>query len=199
MKKKCVLGIDPSIRSTGLCIWRTNELGESTNDYFLITSKITKKMASIDDPHICIQSYTSKDVKNLTSIGKEQSKTYNVKMISAYINNILMSFHPDYIVMEAIAYAANGTIDQLAGLNYVIRMSAMTLNIPIYIIPPTTIKMESVGNGQATKEIMIDTWQKLETKLNKDIFNIKCDDLADAYFMAHFPKDKIKIEQDIKK
>lgn len=188
-KKKYIIGIDPSIRSTGVCVW---DMEEDKHIYYLITAHATKKLLNRKELHIL--QYEHETQTGLTSIGKEIAKTKNVRNVVDRVESIIYYYRPEYIVMEAVAFAANGTIDALAGINYGIRMSADIINIPIYVIPPTTIKMESVGNGQATKEMMIETWLKLEPYM-EPLRTLKCDDLADAYFMAHFPKDKIQLQK----
>ena len=86
--------------------------------------------------------------------------------------------------MEGVSYSSNGSVVDLAGLNYCIRMLAMKYNIKLIIVPPTTLKKSAIANGQATKDMMIDAWRRLEN-INEN--RIKIDDISDAYFLAHFP------------
>ena len=55
------------------------------------------------------------------------------------------------------------------------------------IVSPTSVKKFAVANGQAEKDIMIDAWKRLDKNIS-DVKDIKIDDLADAYFLAHYEK-----------
>lgn len=178
--KNIVMGIDQSTNSTGICI---ND--NDSNIYYLITSHATKKMKSIDVPFLNIIEYQKTPQTNLNSVQKEYVKGHNVWEISKIIGDIIDKHQPNIIITEAIAFQASGTIDQLAGLSYAIRMEAYKRNIPCLVIPPTSIKLQCVGSGTATKDLMIKTWEMLDDRFVN--IPIKKDDLADAYHMAHFP------------
>lgn len=168
-----VMGLDPSIRSTGICIWD----GEK-HIYKLITSKATKKLQSIFPCNMVIH----KDQKGLTGMEKELIKTYNVEQVLYEVFDILDEFKPEVLVMEGIAFGASGTIDQLAGLNYAIRFEARKRGIQVLIIPPTSLKHHTTGHGQSTKEVMIHLWHTLDPSMKA----IKVDDLADAFHLCEY-------------
>ncbi len=116
----------------------------------------------------------------LSGIEKEQVKSQNVYNILQEIRKVIVEEKPSQVNIEAIAFQANGTIDQLAGLNYGIRSICLDLNIPFKVISPTTVKAESVGFGGADKETMKKAWLMLDKSMN-DTYP---DDLADAYFLS---------------
>lgn len=89
--------------------------------------------------------------------------------------------------MEGISYgsAGAGQVADLAGLNYMIRSIFLKYNLKFTIIPPTSLKNFAVGNGAATKDVMIASWKKIDKNIEK-IDSIKIDDLADAFFLAHY-------------
>lgn len=176
------MGIDPSIQSTGICI---NEDG--TNKYFLIASKPTKKLLATKHERLSVIPYAYRAQTNMNSWQREDAKARNVQHIAEEIRKLICQYQPEVIVMEAVAFQASGTIDMLAGLNYAIRLVAFEYNIPIYVLPPTTIKSKAVGNGQATKDMMIHMWNLLDPEM-KDI-QAKVDDLADAYFMCNLNQE----------
>lgn len=161
------IGIDPSINGTGICI--------DGCEYYYIVPKKKKKMESWG---INIIEYPNNKPDGDDT--KELYKSIRVYHIQKIIRDIIEQYKPDNVVIEAIAYAANGSIDMLAGLNYSIRNICFDLNIPIRIISPTTLKKESVGMGNASKELMLGTWKAITN------MNIDCDDLADAYFLSKF-------------
>lgn len=175
-----VIGIDPSINSTGVCIKKDDEIL-----YYIIPSKMTKKMKLFNNKYIKILPYDKHDVSGQDYINKEVTKTYNIYNICKVIEILIKKYKPDLINMEGVAYSSNGSVIDLAGLNYCIRMTSMKHNIPFQIISPTSVKKFAVANGQAPKEVIIDAWKKLDGNI-KDIKYIKIDDLADAYFIANY-------------
>jgi Holliday junction resolvasome RuvABC endonuclease subunit len=71
----------------------------------------------------------------------------------------------------------------LTGLNYWVRALLTNNNIKFITVPPTRWKKELIGNGQATKDLIIDAWRRI-TKNNIKLK--KCDDIADAYFLCQY-------------
>lgn len=177
-----ILGIDPSLRSTGICIKK-----DDLTEYHLITTHITKKLENNCPDWLHIHLYEPiKGTRDWTSVEKEYIKTADVRSIIVIFEDILKSYYSiDYAVIEAIAMAASGRIDELAMINGAMRMACMNAGIPIYAVPPTTNKMVFSGNGQADKDTMIACWKALEKK--SQYLQGKIDDLADAYSLACFP------------
>lgn len=175
------IGIDPSLNSTGICV-----VTEDKTKYYNIVSKMTKKMQTFKSPHVVFLPY-EKRTSNETYTEKEASKTYNIYCICKHIKNILMVFHPKRVVMEGVSYGSVGSaaLVDLSGLNFAIRMILEEMKIEYEIVPPTAMKKFATGNGQAEKEIIINAWKRLDCNIS-DIKDIKVDDLADSYFLAHY-------------
>lgn len=188
--KSCIMGIDPSMRSTGICI----DTGESIK-YILVVSHPTKKLLKYHHPALEVIPYEPVAVKGLTSIGKERAIASNIKSVVDIIDGIIKRYKPEYIVIESCAFGAAGRVADLSGLNHCIRYVAAANDVPIHAVPPTTNKLEFTGNGQATKEMMDDSWAVCDRAiphnewtlaLGKSIF-----DVADAYSLCNFPSDKL--------
>lgn len=175
------MGIDPSINCTGVCICGI----EDNPIYILIPSKCTKKMKSFKHDRIYIEQFEKTELKDLTNEEKEFAKSRNIYNIVYIIERLVTIYKVRHVVMEGVAYNATGSVVDLAGLNYAIRMMLLRHNIDFTIITPNTVKKFAVANGGADKELMIYAWQKLEPEL-KNIKEFKVDDLADAYFMAQW-------------
>ena len=169
------IGIDPSMNSTGICI---NEDGHYK--YKLLATHPTKKLQK------AAESFPDLDIiiinKEPTSKGIQQAinTTKNISYILYHIRLFLTLYRPDYVTIEAPAFAATGRVADLAGLNHAIRLECLERNIPCYPVPPTTVKMQAVGNGQATKEMIVKTWLTLFPEY-KPLETMKIDDLADAW------------------
>ena len=183
------MGIDPSMRSTGVCVW-----DGSGYKYFIVAANPTKKLLKYSHPDFRVIPYVQSPVKGKTSIGKESAITDNIESIVRIIEGLIVEYKPEYVVMEACAFAAGGRVADLSGLNHCIRLMIRSHSVPVYAIPPTSNKMEFAGNGQATKEMMIDLWKTCDPVANELLGAGKVDDLADAYALCKFPKSKLVLE-----
>ena len=177
-----IIGIDPSINSTGICVW-----DGVTNKYYNIVSKMTKKLQAFESNHIRILSYNKSEIKDKEYSDKEMAKTTNIYYICRHIQNLLTIYRPDMVIMEGVSYGSVGSaaLVDLSGLNFAIRMILAEMNIPFQIVPPTAVKKFATGNGQAEKDIIINAWKRLDNNI-LNIKDIKVDDLADSYFLAHY-------------
>lgn len=180
------IGIDPSINSTGVCVYDSTS---KTNYYYIIASHMTKKMKEFDHERVKFYPYAKLETTHLDYPLKERNKTSNLISISDNIDNIIRSLpSPSSIsfCMEGISYgsAGGGQVADLAGLNYLIR-SVIVKYGDFTIVPPTTLKSWATGNGAADKEMMIASWKKIDTAMT-DITSVKIDDCADAFFLAHY-------------
>lgn len=181
-----VMGIDPSINCTGICIYDTVT---NTNSYYIITSKSTKKLKELSDTnsYITVREYYKSDPNNGEYKTKEYNKSKNLREICWHIKNILKWHDPDLVQMEGISYGScsSAALADLAGLNFAIRMLLLDENKKFNIIAPTSVKKFAVGNGSAEKNVLIASWKKLDKNIS-EVDNVKLDDLADSFFIAHF-------------
>lgn len=176
-----VIGIDPSMNSTGICI---NKDGKYI--YKLIATKPTKKMLKEVEGIDSVEIVTVHKLPNERGVVGEINKSKNINYILEYIRKLLDIYRPDYVVIEAPAFNAVGRVSDLSGLNHAIRLECIVRNIPVWPLSPTAVKMQTVGNGQATKEMMIQTWLKIFPEYTK-LASMKVDDLADAWALCVFP------------
>lgn len=179
-----VMGIDPSINCTGICIYNTLTYAHT---YYMIVSKCTKKMREFKNDNIHIIEYNKRESNKGEYQIKEYNKSQNIYDICTVIRDIISLFEPDLIQMEGISYGSVGSaaLADLAGLNFAIRMILFKEGIQFNILAPTTVKKFAVGNGAAEKDVMIASWKKLDKNII-DITDIKLDDLADSFFIAHY-------------
>ena len=178
------IGIDPSINCTGVCVY---DSVTKTHKYYMIVGKTTKKMELFQHDHIDILNYHKLETNKGEYQDKEFNKSTNIYRICSLIEHILNVFNPDLVQMEGVSYGSLGSaaLVDLAGLNFAIRMVLMEKNLEFNILAPTSVKKFAVGNGSAEKDVMVASWKKLDRQIN-DISDIKVDDLADSYFMAHY-------------
>lgn len=184
------IGIDPSINSTGICVSHNDK-----NYYYIIPSKMTKKMDQFQHEYICLLPYTKYSTKEGEYTDKEKFKTTNIYSICYRIKRVIEQVieatgeDSSHIIvnMEGVSYGSVGSaaLVDLAGLNFAIRMTLLQMHISFNIISPTSLKKFAVANGGAEKDVMIDSWKRLDQNI-KDVNDIKIDDLADSYFLAQY-------------
>ena len=175
-----IIGLDLSINSTGICI---NNNGKYK--YFIICSKMTKKMKEFDNKYVKLIEY-NKQLSDGDYSEKEAIKTSNIYSIIQELKTIIKKEKPDKCHIEGISYGSTGSaaLVDLSGLNFMVRQMLLDLNIPFKIISPTSNKKFAVGNGQAEKDVIIDSWFRLQPHLKG--IDIKVDDIADAYFLSNY-------------
>lgn len=178
------IGIDPSINCTGVCVYDTIT---GNNLYYMIVANPTKKMSSFRNDHIQIRPYNKEKYTTDEYTIKENKKTNNIYMICSILREIIHWHEPDVVFMEGISYGSKSSaaLVDLAGLNYCIRLMLYDCNVPYQILAPTAVKKYAVGNGGVEKDVMVASWKKLDKNI-AEITEIKLDDLADSYFIAHY-------------
>lgn len=192
------IGIDPSLNSTGICI---NVDGNCK--YYIITSKMTKKMKDFKNEYIQYLPYEKEDTnKKLNEYADvEFNKAHNIYNICVRVKQVIKANVEWYagdninnceVFMEGVSYGSLGSaaLVDLSGLNFAIRNVLIELGVKFTIVSPSQNKKFATGLGNADKEHMIFSWLMIEKHL-KDIKYIKIDDLADAYFLSNYYKAKM--------
>ena len=178
--KTTIIGIDPSINSTGICVNKNNK-----NVYYNIVSKHTKKLEKFSSKYINILFYEKNTDKSLNYNEKEVEKAKNILYICNFIKKIIKKHKPTVVIMEGLSYGSNGQLGDLGGLNFSIRMVLLEMGVKFVIVPPTTWKKQQLGIAGAEKDIIVKAWKNIDKNI-ANIDEIKLDDLADSYFLAHF-------------
>ena len=177
------VGIDPSINNTGVCVT------DGVNSYYyIISSKLTKKMKEFKHDYITYIPYDKEDTKNDEYSIKEYKKFSNIVRICDKLGEILKLYNIDNVCMEGVSYGSIGSaaLVDLSFLNSAIRMTLMKMGVKFTIVSPTSLKKFACANGQADKDIIIDAWKRLDKNI-KDVDGIKIDDLADSFFLSRYP------------
>lgn len=176
------VGLDLSIKSTGVTIIRGNDI-----QYHIITDKLQRKQEKCD--YIVYHTYNKQIPEEGSSyVEKERMKTQNIFSIVTIIQDILKSSgvfqkgNIPLVQIEGVAFGASGDVVGLAGLNYQVRMLLLERGLLFNIISPMQLKKFAVGNGGAEKDVMIDAFCRCTGFKNP--LNVKVDDIADAYFLA---------------
>ena len=86
MSKTIRIGIDPSINCTGVCVWDPDT---GTHQYFMIPSKMTKKMKEFNNKYIHLAPYNKQQTDSQDYSIKEQTKFDNIYNICKIIDDIV--------------------------------------------------------------------------------------------------------------
>lgn len=178
------IGLDLSINSTGVCV---RNIDDGKTIYYIIGSKFTKKTLDYQQDNLNFIQYDKQQPPSSMEYHmKEAVKTGNIYRIIQELRSILLLHHPDVAAIEGVSFQSNGSVLDLCGLNYMVRMTLEEMGIKYYIVSPTQNKKYATGNGQAEKDVMISAWNKIEPTMRDVSKFIKIDDLADAYFLARY-------------
>ena len=176
------IGVDPSINSTGICVSDGKKY-----KYYIITSKMTKKMVAFRHKYIQLIPYEKGETKGLEYTEKESVKTKNFACICDAVKSIIRKHKPDIINMEGVSYGSTGSaaLVDLSGLNFMLRQLFLMEKVSFIIVSPSQNKKFAVANGSADKDVMVDAWKRMDSNI-VDVSDIKIDDLADSFFLACF-------------
>ncbi len=188
------VGIDPSINSTGVCVYFYNGKKAEVKEYHCIGYKPSKAtLAFYGSNGISFHDYGKNPDRPEEYSKREIVKTSNIIANAYELQKILESASEHYggidcIVMEGVSYGSvsGSSIVDLAGLNFIYRSTILEefLHTTLTIASPMEIKKFAVGNGGVDKDIMIKVWSKCEHIDIPEDCKAKVDDIADAYFMA---------------
>lgn len=198
------VGIDPSINSTGVCVYRYADGCNRVEQYHCIGHKPSKASMEFYNLHnVCFHDYG----KDTTKVGRysedEITKSKNIIANAYELNKVLESVSERYggidcIVMEGVSYGSvsGASIVDLAGLNFVYRSIILDefWATDLVIASPMEIKKFAVGNGGVDKDIMVKIWSRCERIEIPEGCKAKMDDIADAYFMSLYAMCKCSSE-----
>ena len=187
------LGIDLSIQSSCIC-------ENGTKFHLIISDKLYSKKTteSLKNDTFKYFKFYIYEYSNQKNQPKEFNKSVNTYHICNIIQGILKGIKPkiDCANVEAIALSANGSIDQLSGINFITRFLLFNKGLSfecVNLIPPSTLKRVSVGKGDAEKEAMVEAFKNIlkfsfpkilkELEILENQYHIKIDDIADSYFL----------------
>lgn len=179
------IGIDQSLSSTGISIVRDGQLLKS---YLVSNKPPKKKFSTIEDT---VGDWFEVIQYDYTVSGDEIIKTRNVINCADAIMEIVKKYTPLYpvsVTLEGIAFSSRNTsrLDELSALNYLIRERLLQRDIPFRVITPSANKKAFTGNGCATKELMTESFLKLNPEFEALRGYVKLDDIADSFALATY-------------
>ena len=177
-KKVLVAGIDYSLNGPCICVYQGD--GDFTfkqcSFYFLTN---TKSLAQV---------YSYRFYGELFNEFNHECQRYN--SISDWAVDKVIGC--DFVGLEGYAYGASGrAIFQIAENCGLLKYKLWEAGIAVDVIPPTKVKKDATGKGNANKRKMVDAFmldtgidlQKLITEIRGSIGS-PVSDIADAYFIC---------------
>jgi crossover junction endodeoxyribonuclease RuvC len=156
-----IMGIDLSLRATGIVIRDTDDLPDPLNLFlqWLIKSSPTTDQKMID--RLC-------EIRN--------------KVV-----DVIEVKKPDKIVIEGLSYGSKNTssLCDLAKLNFAIEVYCKHMGIPYEMVPPTTLKKFVTGKGNCKKDLML---MKVFKRWGVEFED---DNLCDAFALCKYGEAKI--------
>ena len=171
-----IVSIDPSFNSCGIVVRDCGfEQFPDMYQYYILKPHLTKK--EISCPLINYLSY---------GVYKE----LNQKLIHfiEVLQNLLKQLNPVMIQLEDVPFVSGSrsTVD-LAILSGAIRCLCIQNDIVFATVNNMTWKKEMLGNGASDKDLTVMCFKKLNP-LFKDYSTKTINDIADAYFLANYPR-----------
>lgn len=103
-----------------------------------------------------------------------------LSFIEKVMINLFDESEADSLIMEGYAMGARGRVFNLGELGGIIKLAAFSRDIPVLVVPPTTLKKWVTGKGNAPKDQMIAAVKKKWYK------EVSSDDVADAVALYYF-------------
>lgn len=153
-----VVGLDLSLTSTGVSDGRSHHAFQTTNERSI--------EARLDE--------------------QTQNAIGFVLAPSPWMDGHHVGMRADVVLIEGSSYGSRGPgHEELAALRYMVRVRLHRLFIPFAIVPPTTLKLYTAGDGKATKPEMVKAIQDRHG-VDLTVHKVKDGryDMADAYALA---------------
>lgn len=189
-----LIGIDQSLKFTGITV----RVPSQEPVFYGITHEKHTKWDKLKNKPININIIDYEySPKSEGSIENERIKYRNISNLLGKISEIFEYYTSKYpeekfeVRMEGISFGSRQTtaIAELSALNFMIRDLCHAFEIEFTILPPTSVKKMFTGNGQADKELMMESFFRLFPSMRELEKIIKLDDIADSYAMTCWSSD----------
>ena len=175
---KSMVGIDYSTSSPCICI----NVNDDYDFHYLTT---VKKMVEYRESKNCTFN------GHLLPKPKEfLSKTHQYAFIMKWAMDVLDKYDIEKVWLEDYAFAATGKLFHIGENTGLLKHRLMKKEIPYDVVPPTVIKKQMIGKGNAKKEEILaeffeDTKISLFSLLDTTTMN-PASDIADSYFICRY-------------
>lgn len=180
-----IAGIDYSLTSPSICIFRGNEVWDKKKCKFYYMSKNKKFIEKTD----LLEGYQYPEYRN---------DTERYCNLSEWTTKILLENDVTHAIIEGYAYNAVGRVFQIAENGGLLKTFLWKNGISYDVLAPTEVKKFGSGKGNANKEVMYDaflleTGINLFAKINQDEkkhWN-PVSDMVDSYYICKLGHKKL--------
>lgn len=172
------LGIDLSLTSPSLCIYKEGTFEPSNCSFYYLTDV---KKAIINSPIL------KGEMWPLYTCDEQR---YNI--ISSWVLDKVNSHSVNKVFIEGYAFNAVGRVFQIAENTGVLKYHLWKQGLQVTTVPPTVVKKYATGKGNANKEL-IQTSFITETGLNiKELLKLTdkqwnpSSDIIDSYYVCKY-------------
>ena len=178
MNSKVIVGIDYSTASPCICV----SVGDDYDFHYLTR---VKKLVEYNESGKCaFNGYLLPKTKDFLS------KTHQYAHIMKWAMDIIDSYTIDHVYIEDYAFGATGKVFHIGENTGLLKHKLTRKEIPFTVVPPTVIKKEMIGKGNAKKEEIVEQFIKeteapLFSLLDTTTMN-PASDIADSYFICKY-------------
>ena len=175
IEERCVVGIDYSTSSPSICI----NVGQDIDFHYLTT--VQKNVKITEEGRFTFAG---------THLPKFSLKIQQYDFIAKWAMGVLDLYDIHHVFIEDYAFGATGKVFHIGENTGLLKHKLMRSFIPFSVVPPTVIKKEMIGKGNAKKEEIVekfikDTKSPLFSLLDTTTMN-PASDIADSYFICRY-------------
>ena len=172
-----IAGIDYSLNSPCVCVWKNGTINPSNCTFsFFALDKWRDRWSSLQNVN-CFK--YPQDLKELD----------RYKFLAEWVIECIRWFdgRVKHVYLEDYAYAATGRVFHIAENMGILKYELKSKGFNYTTVPPTVIKKFATQKGNASKDLMLESFQKEKSTLNliQDSGN-PASDIIDSYFICKY-------------
>ena len=183
-----IAGVDYSLTSPAICIHDGEEWSyDNCTFYYLVNNE---KFLNREDEQYVASIYPAY---------REDVERFH--LLSEWSVGNILGHSTDTVALEGYAFGAVGRVFQIAENGGLLKHKLWSEEIPVEVYPPTMIKKFATDKGNATKEMMVEAFEKeasVDIREKCGVVNKQWNpisDIVDAYYIAKFGFTQIKAEE----
>lgn len=184
-----IAGIDFSLNSPGITIYNSDsgEFCVENVHMYINQNNISQKECSRRE-------YAGLNALGIYTTAQNQFKDTTARFwaLADWILSIVILNKVDTVILEGYALGAKGLIFNIAEATGILKFLLTLSGISVIIVPPTLNKKLFSGKGNANKELMIDTFNKmnnvniaLKFGLDESFSGSPISDIVDSYSLIY--------------
>lgn len=181
-----IAGIDYSINCPSVCVFDTEEQFDFLNCSFYIAQNGLSQKESKRR-----QTLTFDNIFLTEQFGIKDNEQQRYFLLADWVLSIIKENNVCLVAMEAYSMASKGKVFNIAEATGLLKHYLFLSNIKLSLFPPTVIKKNWSGKGNAGKDLMCEEFTKrTNIKINEilgieSLTNSPCSDIVDSMAVCH--------------